>query len=89
MGYYIWGSIYQTFINRFEIIQQKAIRCMYNAPYNLHTTSLFRDSKIQKLNDVHELELGEFVYDALHNTLLRRLSEYIHQMLKCILIIHV
>ena len=48
---------------------------MYNGPYNLHTTSLFRDSKILILNYVHELKLGEFVYDALHNTLPKRLSE--------------
>ena len=36
---------------------------------------MFKDSKILKLNDVHELELGKFVYDALHNTLSKRLSE--------------
>ena len=54
---------------------KKSIRSIYNAPYNSHTTSLFKDSKILKLKDVHELELGKFVYDALHNTLPKRLSE--------------
>ena len=36
---------------------------------------MFKDSKILKLKDVHELELGKFVYDALHNNLPKRLSE--------------
>ena len=71
MGYY-WDSTYQTYMQKLEIIQKKAIRCIYNAPYNSQTASLFNDSKILKLNDVHELELGKFVYDAL---LPKRLSE--------------
>ena len=73
-GILLWGSTYQTYMNKLEVIQKKSIRSIYNAPYNSHTTSLFKDSKILKLKDVHELELGKFVYDALHNTLPTRLS---------------
>ena len=74
-GILLWGSTYQTYMKKLEVIQKKSIRSIYNAPYNSHTTSLFKDSKILKLKDVHELELGKFVYDALHNTLPKRLSE--------------
>ena len=41
----LWGSTYQTYMNKLEI-QKKAIRCIYSAPYNSHTTSLFKDSNI-------------------------------------------
>ena len=54
-GILLWDSTYQTYMNKLEIIQKKAIRCIYKAPYNPHTRSLCKDSKILKLNDVHEL----------------------------------
>ena len=63
---------------KLEIIQKKqyvAHIAHTTYMYITHTTSLFKDRKILKLNDVHELELGKFVYDALHNTLPKRLSE--------------
>ena len=76
-GIFLWGSTYQTYMymTKLDIIQKKAIRCIYNAPYNNPTTSLFKDSTILRLNDVHELDFVNFVYDALHNPMPKRLSK--------------
>ena len=42
--------------------------------YNAHTNPLFSKSKILKLGDLYEFEVGKLMYDAIHNTLPTPLS---------------
>ena len=42
--------------------------------YNAHTNPLFSESKILKLGDLYELEVGKLMYDAIRNTLPTPLS---------------
>jgi hypothetical protein len=74
-GILLWGSTYKTYLKKLEIIQKKALHCIHNDPYNAHTISLFQDSKILKLDALHDLELGKFVYEALCKTIPKRLAK--------------
>ena len=49
---------------------------MHKSSYNAHTTPLFKDSKVLKLDDLFKLEVGKFMYDGIHNTLPKPLSAF-------------
>ena len=53
---------------------EKALRHIHMSSYNAHTNSLFSESKILKLGDLYEFEVGKRMYDAIHNTLPKPLS---------------
>lgn len=78
-GIEIWGATHETHINKLNIIQKKAIRVITNAKYNQHTLPLFRELKLLKLKDLHQLKLGKFMYKATHNQLPLPLQPYFPQ----------
>ena len=41
-GNLLWGNSYKEYINKLEILQKKAIRCMSKAKYNEHSSPLFK-----------------------------------------------
>jgi hypothetical protein len=47
---------------------------VHRSAYNSHTTTLFRESKVLKFEDLYKFEVGKFVYDAMHNNLPKPLS---------------
>ena len=52
-GLYIWGF----FPKRLTILQNKAVRILARRPYISHTTSIFKDLKILKLEDQYSIQL--------------------------------
>ncbi len=68
-GIVLWGSTYSSYLQQIRICQKKAMRCIHRSAYNAHTDPLFCDSKILKFDDLYKLEVGKFVYDALHEML--------------------
>ena len=66
---YSGGTSYKKFINKLEILQKKAIRCMSKATYHEHSSPLFKRNKITKFNDIHSSQLGQLMYDFVNNNL--------------------
>ena len=60
-GLYIWGFCPK----RLTILQKKAVRILARRPYISHTTSIFKDLKILKLNDQYSMQLYKLYH---HNT---------------------
>ena len=75
-GIIIWGATHESYINKLNVLQKKAIRIISNAKYNEHTSPLFKKLKLLKLNDIYELHLGKFMYKATHNQLQPALAHY-------------
>ena len=50
-----------------------------NAKYNEHTLPLFKQLKLLKLQDIHKLHLGKFMYKTIHNQLPPPITPYFPQ----------
>ena len=68
-GLILWGSAPQKYIGRIRILQKKAIRIITNQPYNAHTSPLFHKLKILKFEDIHMIQLSQFMHKMYHNEL--------------------
>ncbi len=68
-GITLWGSAFKTQLNRLQVLQKKAIRCVYKAPYNDHTLPLFQKGGLLYLNELYEFEVSKCMYNVYHSTL--------------------
>jgi len=69
-GILLWGpSISMGNLNRFVIMQKKAVRVIKNMSYTAHTGSSFKELKILKIQDVIDLEVLKFTYSFIHRLL--------------------
>ena len=50
-------------LKNIEIAQNRSIRNICNAPYNAHTTILYKKLGILKLNDLYKIQLGKMMYE--------------------------
>ncbi len=68
-GTLLWGNTYQKYIKQLEVQQKKAIRCIYNASYNAHSSPLFKESRVLKLKDIHKFQLCKMAYNFMNDAL--------------------
>ena len=61
-GNIIWCSTYQTNLNRLKILQKRVVRIITNSKYDAHTTPLFSEYHILKLDNIHSFQLGIFMF---------------------------
>ncbi len=69
----LWGSAFKTHINKVTILQKKVVRLItfqdkfygYKGPL-AHTSPLFKDLNILKIDDVFKLRSLQFVHDCLN-----------------------
>ena len=61
-GIELWFSASNTLTNRVQILQKKAVRAMNCLPYNAHTHDFFRDMRLLKLYDLHNIALMTDMY---------------------------
>ena len=61
-GLALWGAAPEYLINDLFILQKKAIRLISNSEENAHTSPLFLNLKILKLQDIYKLQLANFIY---------------------------
>ena len=66
-GISLWGGSYKTNLNPLRIIQKKAMRCIHNVNYNAHTSSLFNESRVLRLDELYRHELGKLMYNVYHH----------------------
>ena len=59
----VWASTYKTNLRRLVILQKRIIR-INKSHFNAHTDPIFKDLGILKFNDIHLLQLGQFMYSC-------------------------
>jgi len=64
-GIIAWGNADKAVIRSLTLLQKRAIRIIYNAPFNSHTDPKFKNSGILKLQDMFEYQSLLLVYDYL------------------------
>ena len=67
-GNIIWGSTYHTNLYRLRILQKRIVRIITNSNYDAHTLPLLHQYSILRLDDIHSLQLGLFMY-SIENSL--------------------
>ena len=77
-GCSVWSMTTLTNINIINILQKKCIRIMNFAPFNCHTTSLFKDNKILKLNDIIKIQQLKLAFQFKNNALPNDLRKLFH-----------
>ena len=60
----VWASTYKTNLRRLVILQKRIIRIINKSHFNAHTEPIFKDLGILKFNDIHLLQLGQFMYSC-------------------------
>ena len=75
----IWGNSALTDLNKLHIIQKKIIRIITNSPYRSHTTPLFYQLKLLKLQDINTIQIAEFMYKIRHHLLPTHFEGYFSQ----------
>ena len=58
------ASTYKTNLRRLVILQKRIIRIINKSHFNTYTDPIFKDLGILKFNDIHLLELGQFLYSC-------------------------
>ena len=63
-GNIIWCSTYQTNLYRLKVLQKRIIRIITNSKYDAHTAPLFQELKLLRIDDIHQLQIGLFMYSV-------------------------
>ena len=71
-GLFLWG----VESNRIELLQKKAIRLITNSSYTVHTTPLFKELGLLKIQDMFKLKLLKFYYKLSSNLLPKYFESY-------------
>ena len=58
----VWGSTYQSNLNRIIILQKKIIRIISKVSFDAHIGVLFKEQEILKFSDIYLYQIGKFMY---------------------------
>ena len=58
----VWASTYKTSLRPVVILQKRTIRIINKSHFNAYKDPIFKDLSILKFNDIHLLQLGQFMY---------------------------
>ena len=65
----LWGNSYYSHLHKLKLLQKKAIRIISNTDYRAHSSKLFLNLKLLKLDDIVKFQLGTFMYKLKYNKL--------------------
>ena len=65
----IWGSTYQTHLDRLLKIQKRLLRIITSSDYYAHTAPMFKKNKILDIYQINKYLLSVFMYKYYHNDL--------------------
>ena len=57
----MWGSTYQSNLNRILVLQKKIIRIISKVSFDAHTRVLFKEQEILKFSDIYLYQIGKFM----------------------------
>ena len=75
----VWASTYKTNLRRLVILQKRIIRIINKSHFNAHTDPIFKGLGILKFNDIHLLQLGQFMYSCKNSFLPPRFNNNFSQ----------
>ena len=62
----IWGGAHKSYLNTLVIAQKKLVRIMTQNPYRQHTSPIFKQLSLLKMQDILYQQTGLFVYKSIH-----------------------
>ena len=65
----LWANAYHSHLHKLRLLQTKAIRIISNTDYLAHSSKLFLNLKLLKLDDIMKFQLGTFMYTLQYNKL--------------------
>ncbi len=65
----LWGNSYYSHLHKLKPLQKKAIRIISNTDYLAHSSKLFLNLKLLKLDDIITFKLGTFMNKLKYNKL--------------------
>ena len=68
-GILCWGSTFETYLNRLQVLQNRAIRNMMRAPRFFRLDNYFLNLRILKVRDLYNLEVAKFMHSHNNKTL--------------------
>ena len=63
----IWGNTYKSNINRIIILQNRAIRAIYNLQTRINTDEFYKSLNILKFKDIYKCKTILIMYDVLNS----------------------
>jgi hypothetical protein len=75
-GNVVWASNYKTRLGRLLILQKRVVRVLARAPFNAHTSALFQDLGILRIDQINFYQVAEFMYRYTYNQLPMSFSNY-------------
>ena len=58
----MWGSTYQSNLNRIIILPKKIIRIISKVSFDAHNDVLFKEQEILKFSAIYLYQIGKFMY---------------------------
>ena len=68
-GLPIWGSTYESYINKLQVLQNKAIRIITNSHWQSPITPQYRKLKVLKIADLYTYEIAKLMHQHSKNML--------------------
>ena len=59
----------QVYLHNLSLLQKKAVRAITVSDFNAHTSPIFKELEILKLNDTYEYKLSSLMWDYEHDSL--------------------
>ena len=72
----IWASTYNTYLNKLEKLQNKALRIIFKTPLRDPITPLYRRSGILKLNDLFNFEVPKLMHQIIQQKTPKNFESY-------------
>ena len=77
-GIVLWGSTFQCLVNKLNVVQKKAIRCIDCADYKAHSSPIFSKLAILKIVDIYKLHVTKVILAHIRNELPPALQNTFH-----------
>ena len=75
-GISVWGLTHPSTLDPLYKLQKKVVRAITFSDRDTHSTPLFHQLRLLKLNDIHTLNLLCFVYECKHHTPIKFFKNY-------------
>ena len=72
----IWGNTYQSYLDPLFKLQKRAIRIISFSERMAHTSTLFKNLKLLRLNEIYIYFVQLFMFKYYHSTLPREFSSF-------------
>ena len=73
-GLPVWGCANQELINKLLVLQKKAIRAITFSDFRAHSSPIFKDLGILKINDLFQYQVSSLMWDFDNNNLPKSLN---------------